>query len=161
MLTGPLLYLKTKKRSIALGFYHELASALSAWLKAAQKFFTEHWQQNKMDCGEDKGGGGGGGGWWKYFEVQQLRAKDNRKSLMRAEKCCNCGVQGVTVKMKQCSSSEIATQYRERVGFVRTSFGKMEWDWTVKHAELKFQSVLEPILSPSPDSSVIADPITV
>lgn len=58
--------------SITLCFYHKLASAFfspPACLKAAQKFFTEHWQQNKMDRGEDKGGGGGGGeggraGWW-------------------------------------------------------------------------------------------------
>lgn len=55
---------ENKETSIALCFYHELASAHSACLKAAQKFFTEHWQQNKMDCGEDKEGGGGGGGGW-------------------------------------------------------------------------------------------------
>lgn len=53
-----------------------------------------------MDCGEDGGGIGGGGGWLKYFEVQQLCTKDNRKSLMKAEECCNCGG---AVRMKQRS----------------------------------------------------------
>lgn len=110
---------KNKAASTALCCCYELASACCACLKAARKFFNciQAAKQSGI-VGKEEGGG-------MYFEV--LCAKDNRKSLMRAEECCNCGGSGCYAENETMfDKSEITTRYRDGVGFVYTSFGNME-----------------------------------